>query len=77
MHPSTYCNNTPPYSSIPNDEIINARRDAEIAETELRLIESKIREKQRKERLLNEYRVRESMARQRIMDLQVNQHYNH
>ena len=75
MHPSTtYCNN-PPYSSLPNDEIINARRDAEHAEAELRILQTKIREKQRKEKLLNDYRMRESIARQRIMDLRAIQYY--
>ena len=73
-HLTANLRHTPSGSS---DEVINARSDAEMAEAELRLLETKIREKQRKERLLNEYRMRESIARQRIMDLQANQIHNH
>jgi len=57
------------------DELTFARRDAENAEAELRILETKIREKQRKEKLLNDYRMRESIARQRIMDLRAIQYY--
>lgn len=75
-YPSSYIKPAT-YSSGSSDEVINARSDAEMAEAELRLLETKIREKQRKERLLNEYRMRESIARQRIMDLKENLYYNH
>jgi len=68
-HSKQSSNNTLP------DELTFARRDAEHAEAELRILQTKIREKQRKEKLLNDYRMRESIARQRIMDLRAIQYY--